>query len=38
MEEKRICGFFSVPLQSKITKDGKKEDIIHQSGDISVRP
>ena len=38
MEEKRICGFFFVPLQNKITKDGKKEDIIHQPGDISVCP
>jgi hypothetical protein len=33
----RICEFFFVPLQGKIIKDGKEEDIIHQSGDISVR-
>jgi hypothetical protein len=32
----RKCEFFFVPLQGKIIKDGKKEDIIHQSGDISV--
>jgi hypothetical protein len=28
--------FFFVPLQGKIIKDGKKEDIIHQSGDFSL--
>jgi hypothetical protein len=34
--EWQICEFFFVPLQGKTNKDGKEEDIIHQSGDISV--
>jgi hypothetical protein len=36
--EIQFCDFFFVSLRGKNFKDGKEEDTIHQSGDISLRP